>query len=123
VNKLNRELTVLRLAQQQQQQQQQQRNGEVGLSQEARVGGDQNLVGILDPAAPSAEAMLDAMRRENDQLRNRLVDTERDYIRISRLNEIYREELIEHRRRVSRPTPYSNYHLYSSPSSGCPWII
>jgi hypothetical protein len=44
--------------------------------------------------------MLDAMRRENDQLRSRLVDTERDYIRISRLNEIYRQELIEHRRRV-----------------------
>ena len=44
--------------------------------------------------------MLEAMRRENEQLRNRLVDTERDYIRISRLNEIYREELIDHRRRV-----------------------
>jgi hypothetical protein len=50
---------------------------------------------------PSGESMLEAMRRENEQLRNRLVDTERDYIRISRLNEIYREELIEHRRRVS----------------------
>lgn len=41
------------------------------------------------------------MRRENEQLRARLVDTERDYIRVTRLNEIYREELIEHRRRVS----------------------
>ncbi|KAF9527411.1 hypothetical protein CPB83DRAFT_394877 [Crepidotus variabilis] len=49
---------------------------------------------------PNAEMMLEAMRRENEHLRNRLVDTERDYIRISRLNEIYREELIEHRRRV-----------------------
>jgi len=28
------------------------------------------------------------------------VETERDYIRITRLNEIYREELIEHRRRL-----------------------
>ena len=45
--------------------------------------------------------MLEAMRRENEHLRNKLVDTERDYIRISRLNEIYREELIVHRRRVS----------------------
>lgn len=54
-----------------------------------------------DPGDPSAETMLEAMRRENEQLRNRLVDTERDYIRISRLNEIYREELIQHRRRVS----------------------
>ena len=45
--------------------------------------------------------MLEAMRRENEHLRNKLVDTEREYIRISRLNEIYREELIVHRRRVS----------------------
>ena len=45
--------------------------------------------------------MLEAMRRENEHLRNKLVDTERDYVRISRLNEIYREELIVHRRRVS----------------------
>jgi hypothetical protein len=44
--------------------------------------------------------MLEAMRRENEHLRNKLVDTERGYIRISRLNEIYREELIVHRRRV-----------------------
>ena len=55
----------------------------------------------LDPGEPSAEMMLEAMRRENEHLRNKLVDTERDYIRISRLNEIYREELIVHRRRVS----------------------
>ena len=55
----------------------------------------------LDPGEPSAEIMLEAMRRENEHLRNKLVDTERDYIRISRLNEIYREELIDHRRRVS----------------------
>ena len=54
----------------------------------------------LDPEEPSAEMMLEAMRRENEHLRNKLVDTERDYIRISRLNEIYREELIDHRRRV-----------------------
>lgn len=54
-----------------------------------------------NPSETSAETMLEAMRRENEQLRNRLVDTERDYVRISRLNEVYREELIEHRRRVS----------------------
>lgn len=53
-----------------------------------------------NPAAPSSDAMLEAMMRENEQLRSRLVDTERDYVRISRLNEIYREELIDHRRRV-----------------------
>ncbi|KAF9057140.1 hypothetical protein BJ165DRAFT_10210 [Panaeolus papilionaceus] len=49
---------------------------------------------------PSADMMLTAMKRENEQLRNRLVDTEREYIRLSRLNEIYREELISHRRRL-----------------------
>jgi hypothetical protein len=92
VNRLSRELSALRLAQQQQQQ------GSAGnaLSPDAR-GGPQ----VADPGSPSSEIMLEAMRRENDQLRSRLVDTERDYIRISRLNEIYREELIEHRRRVS----------------------
>lgn len=57
--------------------------------------------GLNVPGEPTAEMMLEAMRRENEQLRYRLVDTERDYIRISRLNEVYREELIEHRRRVS----------------------
>ena len=56
----------------------------------------------LNPLEPTTETMLDAMRRENEQLRARLVETERDYIRVTRLNEIYREELIEHRRRVSR---------------------
>ena len=100
VNKLTRELTALRLVQQQQQQQQQQQNGSAGSLSQTNLD-LQHLLGTLDPTAPNAEAMLDAMRRENDQLRSRLVDTERDYIRISRLNEIYRQELIEHRRRVS----------------------
>lgn len=53
-----------------------------------------------DPTAPSFDVMLEAMRRENEQLRTRLVDTERDYVRISRLNDIYREELLDLRRRV-----------------------
>jgi hypothetical protein len=93
VNRLTRELSALRLAQQQQAT----LNGSVSASPETRVG----FVPALDPTVPSSDAMLDAMRRENEHLRNRLVDTERDYIRISRLNEIYREELIDHRRRVS----------------------
>lgn len=59
------------------------------------------------PNEPTAQAMLEAMRRENEQLRSRLVGTERDYVRICRLNEVYREELIEHRRRVSPPTSRS----------------
>ncbi|KAK0229470.1 hypothetical protein EDD85DRAFT_957218 [Armillaria nabsnona] len=52
---------------------------------------------------PSVETMLESLRRENEQLRNRLVDTERDFIRVSRLNDIYREELIEHRMRLGVP--------------------
>ncbi|KAK0468549.1 hypothetical protein IW261DRAFT_1573776 [Armillaria novae-zelandiae] len=46
---------------------------------------------------PSVEMMLESLRRENKQLRNSLVDTEQDFIRVLRLNDIYREELIEHR--------------------------
>lgn len=57
---------------------------------------------MVNPLAPSSELMLEAMRKENEQLRNRMVDMEREYIRITRLNEIYREELIDHRRRVSK---------------------
>ncbi|KAG2003512.1 hypothetical protein CC2G_004109 [Coprinopsis cinerea AmutBmut pab1-1] len=52
---------------------------------------------------PSPEAVLEALRQENEQLRNKLVDTEREYIRITRLNDIYREELIDHRRRLGLP--------------------
>lgn len=50
---------------------------------------------------PCNDALLDALKRENAQLRNRLVETEQAYTRISRTNELYREELIDHRRRVS----------------------
>jgi hypothetical protein len=101
VNRLSRELSALRLAQQLAASQQ---NGtSPGLSGTS-VNGDgtqsPNLLRLPNPLPPSSEDMLEAMRRENEQLRNRLVDTEREYIRISRLNEIYREELIQHRRRV-----------------------
>ncbi|KAJ7698558.1 hypothetical protein B0H17DRAFT_1050064 [Mycena rosella] len=79
VNRLTRELTSLRLAQQ----------------QLAGLGASPG------PSDPSVEIMLSALQRENEALRSRLVDTERDYVRISRLNEVYREELLEHRNRVS----------------------
>ncbi|KAF9494791.1 hypothetical protein BDN71DRAFT_1448349 [Pleurotus eryngii] len=99
VNRLSRELTALRMAQQQQQQQQSgMANGPVSVSPESRLG----YRAFVSPSVvePNAEIMLEAMRRENEQLRARLVDTERDYIRIARLNEVYREELIDHRRRL-----------------------
>lgn len=56
---------------------------------------------MLDPHNPSADITTNALRRENEMLRNRLVDTEREFVRMVRLNDVYREELIELRRRVS----------------------
>ncbi|KAI9507848.1 hypothetical protein F5148DRAFT_1201549 [Russula earlei] len=103
VNRLSRELSALRLAQQLANQQ----NGGSPRLGGAGLNGDgtqsPTLPRLPNPLAPSSEDMLDAMRRENEQLRNRLVDTEREFIRISRLNEIYREELIQHRRRLGLP--------------------
>ena len=100
VNRLSRELSALRLAQQLTNQQ----NGGSPTISSTSVNGDGSqsptLVRLPNPLAPSFEDMLEAMRRENEQLRHRLVDTEREFIRITRLNEIYREELIQHRRRV-----------------------
>lgn len=94
-----RELTVLRLAQQQQHQYGGTSSSSVSASPETGMG-FRSFMASANPSEPSAETMLEAMRRENEQLRNKLVDTERDYIRITRLNEVYREELIEHRSRV-----------------------
>lgn len=96
MNRLSREISALRLAQQQTV------NGNG-----STPGSPEDTRGSLltnsnsNPLHPNTEALLDALRRENDALRNRVVDTERDYIRVTRLNEVYREELIEHRRRVS----------------------
>jgi len=44
--------------------------------------------------------MLETLRQENEQLRNRLLSAERNYIHATHLNDIYREELIDRRRRV-----------------------
>ncbi|KAJ8474603.1 hypothetical protein ONZ51_g7107 [Trametes cubensis] len=109
VNRLSREISALRLAQQQQQQQQQagpsHTNGSGYASpQDTRLPAPQN--GYLlntNGSAPAPDTILDALRRENEALRNRLVETEQDFIRISRLNEVYREELIQHRRRLGLP--------------------
>jgi hypothetical protein len=113
VNRLSRELSALRLAQQLAAANQ--NGGSPALSGSGNGGGTSNgtgtglngdgtqsptLLRLPNPLAPSSEDMLEAMRRENEHLRNRLVDTEREFIRITRLNEIYREELIQHRRRV-----------------------
>ncbi|KAF9457922.1 hypothetical protein BDZ94DRAFT_1174637 [Collybia nuda] len=125
VNRMARELTALRMAQQQQYGGTS--NSSVSASPEIGMG-FRSFMTSANPGEPSAETMLEAMRRENEQLRNRLVDTERDYIRVTRLNEVYREELIEHRSRLgisvdnliglSSTDPYSQpTHLRSASSS------
>lgn len=91
VNRLSRELTALRL-----QQQQLLQNG----AQANQADRTLAFVQGSDVPDPSTEILLEALKRENEGLRNRLVATERDYVRITRLNEIYREELIQHRHRV-----------------------
>lgn len=94
VNRLARELTALRQAQNSNVS-----DGSVSASPETGIGLRSSMNGG-STGDPNLETLLEALRRENEQLRNKLVDTERDYVRISRLNEVYREELIEHRRRV-----------------------
>jgi len=54
----------------------------------------------MDPRYPNPDAILEALRRENESLRRRVNEMERDYVRVTRLNDIYREELIEHRGRL-----------------------
>ncbi|KAJ7746428.1 hypothetical protein DFH07DRAFT_924345 [Mycena maculata] len=93
VNRLTRELSSLR----------QLAGVGVGMGVGAGVGVG---AGMAGPSDPSAEIMLAALQRENEALRARLADTERDYVRISRLNEVYREELIEHRNRAGMPVDH-----------------
>ncbi|KAI0263048.1 hypothetical protein BC834DRAFT_888849 [Gloeopeniophorella convolvens] len=109
VNRLSRELSALRLAQQ------------LVAQQNGNVNGD----GAQSPTLyrlpnPGSDELLEAMRRENEQLRGRLVDTEREFIRITRLNDIYREELIQHRGRLGLPVDnligLSVHDPYSQPT-------
>jgi len=109
VNRLNREISALRLAAAQ--------NGTNGANGAPGMGNNSaptpalvddltefrtrrraSLAGLS--SGPSTDVVLEALRRENEQLRSRVADMERDYVKLMRLNEIYREELIDHRRRV-----------------------
>ena len=133
MNKLNREISALR-RQAAQVQAQALASGASG-AEHVGAGGGGGATGSApetirahDPTAPSVEVMLEAMRRENEQLRTRLVDTERDYVRIARLNDIYREELLELRRRVSCTVSWiagrsDSLIPFMYASSGCRWII
>ncbi|KAL5498597.1 hypothetical protein ACEPAH_1951 [Sanghuangporus vaninii] len=80
-----------------------------GLSATATLVGSANVNGGLHamnrpngigPPDPSSEVLLNALKKENENLRNRLGTVEREYVRLTRLNEVYREELIQHRRRL-----------------------
>jgi len=109
VNRLNREISALRLAAA--------KNGTNGVNggdgtgnnsvptpaladdlAEVRTRRRASLAGLS--SSPSTDIVLEALRRENEQLRSRVANMERDYVKLMRLNEIYREELIDHRRRM-----------------------
>ena len=85
------------------------KNGESSRSWERR---DVNWNGIVPPD-PEPSLLLDALRRENEGLRARLGKVEKDYARVKRLNEVYREELIVRRGRVRFISPC----LFSFPST------
>ncbi|KAG9083580.1 hypothetical protein FRC07_013871 [Ceratobasidium sp. 392] len=55
------------------------------------------------PEPPQPVMLIEAMRLENAQLRTRVADLERDFLRVSRINDVYRQELLEHRRRLGLP--------------------
>ncbi|KAG8744300.1 hypothetical protein FRC10_010372 [Ceratobasidium sp. 414] len=56
-----------------------------------------------DPEPHQPTMLIEAMCLENAQLRTRVADLERDFLRVSRINDVYRQELLEHRRRLGLP--------------------
>lgn len=120
VNRLSRELSALRLAQQQAGPSHVNGSGSAS-PQDTRAASQPTHPLSRSNGDPSQDTILDALRRENEALRNRLVETEQDFIRISRLNEVYREELIQHRRRVSHYVPFITSRPTLPRSLACPW--
>jgi hypothetical protein len=133
VNRLNREISVLKLAAAQNG-----TNGTNGTNGNGSGNNSASTSALADDlaefrarrrgsvagigAGPSTDTVLEALRRENEQLRGTLADMERDHLKLMRLNEIYREELIDHRRRVrfrfSSCGPVLNASGYRQ---GCLW--
>ncbi|WAQ87822.1 hypothetical protein PtA15_8A729 [Puccinia triticina] len=58
------------------------------------------LINNPHPLNPSPATLIEVLKSENSSLRNRLVDTEREFIKTSRQNEMYRSELIALRQRA-----------------------
>ncbi|PLW19487.1 hypothetical protein PCANC_08748 [Puccinia coronata f. sp. avenae] len=58
------------------------------------------LINNPHPLNPSPATLIEVLKTENSNLRNRLVDTEREFIKTSRQNEMYRSELIALRQRA-----------------------
>ncbi|KAG8851905.1 hypothetical protein FRB91_007226 [Serendipita sp. 411] len=56
-----------------------------------------------DPRFVSTELVVNALRRENEALKTRLIDADRDLARATKLNEMYRDELLELRKRLGLP--------------------
>ncbi|KAG8997401.1 hypothetical protein FRB94_007678 [Tulasnella sp. JGI-2019a] len=109
VNRLSREISSLRAVAAQAQQQSSLHGDEGYMNGRATVNGNGNGAGsshrngAMSFAIPPQAVMLEAMTRENEALRNRLADTERNYVELSRLNDVYRRELIDLRRRLGLP--------------------
>ncbi|MBW0512297.1 hypothetical protein O181_052012 [Austropuccinia psidii MF-1] len=61
------------------------------------------LINNPNPLNPSPSTLIEALKTENSNLRTRLVDTEREYIKTCRQNEVYRSELITLRQRLAMP--------------------
>ncbi|KAI8455298.1 hypothetical protein BY996DRAFT_4580962 [Phakopsora pachyrhizi] len=62
-----------------------------------------SLVSSSHPLNPSPTALIEVLKSENSNLRTRLVDTEREYIKTTRQNEMYRSELIALRQMAGMP--------------------
>lgn len=56
-----------------------------------------------DPLNPSPATLIEILKTENATLRNRLVNTEREFIKTTRQSEMYRSELIALRQRAGIP--------------------
>ncbi|CDZ98447.1 Protein of unknown function DUF2046 [Phaffia rhodozyma] len=81
------------------------------LSSSPSSPGLNTFLGRNDPMNPSTEQVSEALKRENESLRSKLADAERGFIRVTRQNEAYRDELISLRNRLN----ISTYDLAPSP--------